>query len=526
MSLRQIYREYPTFQNTTKDLSQKIVQKLALADCVGPNSSNFETRFVASVEEPINDEEIPEQIIFNEQGCKGSQNVVKPFCAIEKVNKLDKLPNSIETCAGTICSIVGAPTAECSQYSVCGGSNGDQGCVASVTSSEKCKTFSSLIPGNWIWNLTRNECAASIVKGACNDKKVSNRCSSTGFCDDFEYGRSSLCIKLGSNWNTDCSNRTKTGQCIVPPNECSTVGQTQYSMVSRALTEKECLRKGSYCQMSNYVIPGLNSLECIANGGAPLSSYKWTANNWLPGQLSTAAWYTPSYSYQNQWGDYLSKKHLYFALNENAVKSIATEIKNLHQKTYSAYLEIFKALECDCSLESQSSCWPVTAKVEDGISERNIVIFSGAKFFGIKVREDLPLTAKATFHSVANFISNNSTSVVGVPVLSKRCNPIEVYNTVFDSNGNLVGQMIGDGYSFDLNYPVLSSFELCLEIDANIKLRLSTYSTYGIAIGNIYGSKLTSLDTSAFLNGGSVCSVIQGISGSISDYVFLPTFQA
>ena len=322
-------------------------------------------------------------------------------------------------------------------------------------------------------DLKQSECNPTFCDENCVKRKIAH----PPFCNDFEYFAQDQCVNVKTEWSSHCpGKRLKTGQCVAPMEKCNT--GFPYIRQSRATTSESCSVKGFYCimdQLNNDMEFGITRGACISNGGIPGNYYAWITPVFV--NVGKPSWITESIPATNIWANQTSLSVLENFVLNYGVSSLAWSITNQYQRFYNVYLSAYKSLACNCLESSTCKDSVVTAKLQDCI----VGNCGGAEFPSNLVNGTFRF--KASFHSVGNFIA--PTNINTVSALAKRCNPIQVYETVQNSNGQISGQMIGNGESYSLDFPFLSPFNLCLQIDQSIQQNTALYQSYGIAVAYI-----------------------------------------
>ena len=313
----------------------------------------------------------------------------------------------------------------------------------------------------------------------CDEKcvKIKLALAHPPFCNDFEYIAQDQCVNVNTEWNSNCpGKRLKTGQCVAPMEKCNT--GFPYLRQYRATTNESCSMKGLYCVMdqSNHDMEfGISRGACISKGGIPGNYYAWITPGFV--NVGKPSWITENIQTTNIWANQTSLSVLENLLMNYGVSVLTRVITNQYQRFYNVYLAAFKCLACNCMESSTCKDSSVTATLQDCITG-----YCGGAEFPLNFVYGT-VSFKARFHSVGNFIA--PTIINTVSPLAKRCNPIQVYETVQNSNGQISGQMIGNGESYSLDFPFLSPFNLCLQIDQSIQQNTALYQSYGIAVAYI-----------------------------------------
>ena len=456
-------------------------------DCVGPNSDASAQVFEVGIEEFNGNYELS-TIPANKTLCALSSinGIQSEYCGVARDGVFQKITRGKDTCTSSLCSIQGLTAAECPNYYSCQGPNGY--CHDTrINSQTGCQGSTKI--GKWVWDTVTKRCISKLV-GAdkCTGVGMVNMCNG-GFCNDFEYSNgASYCISIRTDWSDSCPfKHAKTGQCIVPVTsaECATLENHEWR--SEATDSASCLRKGATCTLDSkgWTLFGKSKDECSQCGGLPktVGYYKWTNDTWVQGQPNPLIWTTPSYSLPNYWGNYMSVSTVTNILTQAAIRSTARQMTNKHRGIFQVYLQVFKKLSCDCVTKS-TSCWiePAEAVVADCAIGSNFVgRCKGLTFPKGVFASGQTANVTAKFHSASNYLATTNNTAT-VTTLTKRCNPIEIYETVLSPTGKtLTGQIVGDGISYEFSIPPLSPYELCLYIDTTIQLNTVSYSSYGIA---------------------------------------------
>ena len=310
----------------------------------------------------------------------------------------------------------------------------------------------------------------------CNSNQ---ECDASGECDDYEF-------QNNCQWTNSCTPNTK-GVCLFPPtynNGYRQCGQDmQWSRIGcinqslnkfqcseqqgmwkqRASTSEQCAAHGQSCfekKTGQYTYK--NSTECAECGGKQGNTYSWYGGFWKSGKMIPGSWKEVSYASDNQFIKVVSRERLQTQLQNSVAAIVGLKVLNTVKQSVLVPLLAIKQIACLC--ESTSDCFSnVTVvpqrscRADPGVPSECGITFPGNTNSSIKV--DIGLLPAGQYSS--------SGPAMGKYRFKLRKRITSSNYAVVQTNGNTVGQLIGDGKSFIFNMQV-DSFFGCLDVNQQI----------------------------------------------------------
>eukprot|EP00834_Sanchytrium_tribonematis_P003117 NODE_112_length_18534_cov_1.163656.p1 type:complete len:1296 gc:universal NODE_112_length_18534_cov_1.163656:18410-14523(-) len=303
-------------------------------------------------------------------------------------------------------------------------------------------------------------------------------CESTGECSDYEF--TPQC-----QWNGNSCTEETNGVCLMPfqymnngtnqycpqnqgwsqlgcIDQQSTKSQCTGKWKQRAKNAQECAAHGSGCYERNrYGFSKKGVEECQKCHGEMKSFYSWYGGVWKKGQMKPGKYEPTQLKSDNQWLKVVSRDRLQQTIQNSVGAIIGKELINTYKQSFLVPLGAIKQVACSCANSgSTANCFDATVipqkscRADPGQTNGCDVQLPSSQDSSVGV--DIGLVSSGSFSQQSP--SNKFR-------LSKRLTSSSY--AVIKSNGQTVGQLIGDGKSFSFDKPV-SAFTGCLDVSPTI----------------------------------------------------------
>jgi hypothetical protein len=266
-----------------------------------------------------------------------------------------------------------------------------------------------------------------------------------------------------------------------------------YSWQTKASTEQECNAHGSACQEA-YDQTGLSSSDCATCGGVYGPIYKWRTGSALNGYALPLTWATRTWSSVNKWAPTLDYQKLQNALNTAISSIVGRKLMNELNTRFNGLLPLLELAACDCAGIAGANCFsakqaPVATCRGDPGKKSDCA--------GVQTNENtFPANGKSgdivvTKTLAGTLTSGETSSAIGPNIMGLMSNGHNVlavgnsasYAIVKNSHGAVIGQLIGDGYSFTSTVANSGTFRLCLDQLSTIDQDTTSYPALDFATG-------------------------------------------
>lgn len=365
-------------------------------------------------------------------------------------------------------------------------------------------------------------------------------CEASGVCDDWELQNwhNHACFGAGSDGTAEeC-----VGVCILPYDmshgwpQCSMeqgwsrMGCIDFTITSsndcsgewrsRAFTEQACQNHGSGCKERRFwQLTPKQGASCTECGGEEQSFYRWTAGQWITGEMQPLQWKMRNIESINQWQPALNWTKFHNAIDEVAASMMARNMKTMLMCKYNQVASSINLIACDCGSNAAADCYDQPAFVRIGETEAFHGLPTTAEFSGATVimNEDC-VSADDDSAVIGASALTDLEALIGIVLVrhakslgnvGKTPEQPNIYEVVTNQYNSVVGQLVGNGIAFDGQ--LVQPATLCIDKGISIAIDDITYPVADFAIYNETEHSWTPLGPSsnATMDSVRVCASVQ-----------------
>jgi hypothetical protein len=346
-------------------------------------------------------------------------------------------------------------------------------------------------------------------------------CIASGQCND-ETG----CYLPFQPDGVTCAND---GYQVWTPIGCfrSDLNQSQCALLGGNWTSKSidavtCTTKASICVDPTTVLlpsamnlppPGYsnkNATECAECGGYIASFYQWTSSNWTRRTFYPFEWKVRNYTQANAWGRALNFSLVVDFWNSAVARRFAGIVSSELLCRYGQITSSLSDIACACGEDKDQIsrlCYITITQSVIAVAEpcQGInALFNFSLGYLVSEPEFLAQGTDCVDIQIAvvpqsQFQQNQIITLSSVSVSMPQTNEIDQVRFIKNANKVVVGELIGDGVSFELSNNVTTGLTACLYFPKNINSTLNiTWLDFALPEANFTSFRPANLNISLF----------------------------